>query len=71
MKSILHGNEHSEFDNAVDLQIYILLYKEVSLALKINSLYSKKKLSNIHENVRVMRYPDRFPTGIYLWYALS
>ncbi|KAL6146533.1 hypothetical protein ACLB2K_057211 [Fragaria x ananassa] len=49
------------------VQIYILLYKEVSLALKINSLYSKKKLSKIHENVRVMRYPDRFPTGIYLW----
>ncbi|KAM5561105.1 phospholipase D zeta 1-like [Rosa sericea] len=49
------------------VQIYILLYKEVSLALKINSSYSKKKLSNIHENVRVMRYPDRFPTGIYLW----
>ncbi|XP_050380280.1 phospholipase D zeta 1-like isoform X2 [Argentina anserina] len=49
------------------VQIYILLYKEVSLALKINSLYSKKKLLDIHENVRVMRHPDRFPTGIYLW----
>lgn len=53
------------------MQIYILLYKEVALALKINSSYSKKLLSNIHENVRVLRYPDRFPTGIYLWYAPS
>lgn len=55
----------------IDMQIYILLYKEVSLALKINSLYSKKRLLNIHENVRVLRYPDRFPTGVYLWYMLS
>lgn len=49
------------------VQIYILLYKEVALALKINSLYSKNRLRNIHENVKVLRYPDRNPTGIYLW----
>uniref|UniRef100_A0A0D9V062 Phospholipase n=1 Tax=Leersia perrieri TaxID=77586 RepID=A0A0D9V062_9ORYZ len=47
--------------------IYILLYKEVSLALKINSMYSKQRLLNIHENVKVLRYPDHFSTGIYLW----
>nr|DAD38153.1 TPA_asm: hypothetical protein HUJ06_008794 [Nelumbo nucifera] len=49
------------------VQIYILLYKEVSLALKINSVYSKRKLLNIHENVRVLRYPDHFSSGVYLW----
>ncbi|KAM0923435.1 hypothetical protein ACQ4PT_005533 [Festuca glaucescens] len=49
------------------VQIYILLYKEVSLALKINSMYSKQRLLNIHENVKVLRYPDHFSTGIYLW----
>ncbi|KAK8689373.1 hypothetical protein V6N13_088094 [Hibiscus sabdariffa] len=49
------------------VQIYILLYKEVSIALKINSMYSKKLLNNIHENVRVLRYPDHLSTGIYLW----
>nr|XP_015875057.2 phospholipase D zeta 1-like [Ziziphus jujuba var. spinosa] len=49
------------------VQIYILLYKEVSLALKINSGYSKRSLLNIHENVRVLRYPDHFSTGVYLW----
>ncbi|GAB2295299.1 Phospholipase D zeta 1 [Dionaea muscipula] len=47
--------------------IYILLYKEVALALKINSVYSKRKLLNIHENVRVLRFPDHFSTGVYLW----
>jgi len=49
------------------VQIYILLYKEVSLASKINSMYSKRRLLNIHENVKVLRYPDHFSTGIYLW----
>ncbi|KAL5565959.1 hypothetical protein UlMin_029123 [Ulmus minor] len=49
------------------VQIYILLYKEVSIALKINSSYSQRKLLNIHENVKVLRYPDHFSTGVYLW----
>ncbi|GAV58550.1 PLDc domain-containing protein/PLDc_2 domain-containing protein, partial [Cephalotus follicularis] len=49
------------------VQIYVLLYKEVALALKINSSYSKRKLLSIHENVRVLRYPNHFSTGIYLW----
>lgn len=53
----------------IDVQIYILLYKEVSIALKINSLYSKRRLLNIHENVRVLRYPDHLATGIYYWYV--
>ncbi|XP_057488567.1 phospholipase D zeta 1-like isoform X1 [Actinidia eriantha] len=49
------------------VQIYILLYKELALALKINSVYSKKKLLGIHENVKVLRYPDHFSSGVYLW----
>ncbi|CAK8572500.1 unnamed protein product [Lathyrus sativus] len=49
------------------VQIYVLLYKEVSIALKINSLYSMRRLLKIHENVRVLRYPDHFASGVYLW----
>ncbi|XP_027363976.1 phospholipase D zeta 1-like isoform X2 [Abrus precatorius] len=49
------------------VQIYVLLYKEVSLALKINSLYSMRRLLKIHENVRVLRYPDHFAARVYLW----
>ncbi|OAY44001.1 phospholipase D zeta 1 isoform X1 [Manihot esculenta] len=49
------------------VQIYILLYKEVAIALKINSLYSKNRLLNLHENVRVLRYPNHFSAGVYLW----
>lgn len=54
----------------VSMQIYILLYKEVAIALKINSLYSKNRLLNLHENVRVLRYPNHFSAGVYLWYAV-
>ncbi|KAI9081027.1 hypothetical protein K1719_037007 [Acacia pycnantha] len=49
------------------VKIYVLLYKEVSLALKINSLYSKRRLLNIHENVRVLRYPNHLSAGVLLW----
>ncbi|CAI0404922.1 unnamed protein product [Linum tenue] len=49
------------------VQIYILLYKEVSIALKINSSYSKRRLLDIHDNVKVLRYPDHLATGVYLW----
>lgn len=49
------------------IQVHILLYKEVALALKINCVYSKRKLLGIHENIRVLRYPDHFSTGVYLW----
>eukprot|EP00268_Persea_americana_P049346 TRINITY_DN5288_c0_g1_i4.p1 TRINITY_DN5288_c0_g1~~TRINITY_DN5288_c0_g1_i4.p1 ORF type:complete len:804 (-),score=140.04 TRINITY_DN5288_c0_g1_i4:260-2671(-) len=49
------------------VKIYILLYKEVALALKISSMYSKRRLLNIHENVKVLRFPDHFSSGVYLW----
>ncbi|KAG9129798.1 hypothetical protein Leryth_016007 [Lithospermum erythrorhizon] len=68
-----HDHSSSRLDALLEskakqgVQIYILLYKEVSIALKINSLYSKRELLNIHENVKVLRHPNRFPTGVYLW----
>ncbi|XP_078159578.1 phospholipase D zeta 1-like isoform X2 [Carex rostrata] len=49
------------------VQIYILLYKEVTYYLKINSIYSKRRLLNVHENIRVLRYPDHISSGVYLW----
>lgn len=68
-----HSHSSSRLDALLEakakegVQIYILLYKEVSFALKINSMYSKKRLLDIHENVRVLRYPDHIVTGIYYW----
>ncbi|XP_071692997.1 phospholipase D zeta 1-like [Rutidosis leptorrhynchoides] len=68
-----HVNASSRLDNLLEakakqgVQIYILMYKELALALKINSFYSKKKLVGLHENIRVLRYPDHFSSGVYLW----
>ncbi|KAJ4722113.1 Phospholipase [Melia azedarach] len=73
MRRPFHVHASARLDALLDakakqgVQIYILLYKEVALALKINSVYSKRKLLSIHENVRVLRYPDHFSTGVYLW----
>ncbi|XP_076929907.1 phospholipase D zeta 1-like [Bidens hawaiensis] len=68
-----HSNASSRLDNLLEtkakqgVQIYILMYKELALALKINSFYSKKKLAALHENIRVLRHPDHFSSGVYLW----
>ncbi|KAL7080895.1 hypothetical protein ACP275_14G006500 [Erythranthe tilingii] len=68
-----HAHASSRLDSLLEskakqgVQVYILLYKEVALALKINSVYSKRKLLGIHENIRVLRYPDHFSSGVYLW----
>lgn len=39
------------------VRIFVLLYKEVELALGINSFYSKKILCSKHPNIRVLRHP--------------
>ncbi|KAL6503364.1 Phospholipase D zeta 1 [Orobanche gracilis] len=73
MRRPFHSHASSRLDFLLEskakqgVQIYILLYKEVSIALKINSVHSKRKLLGIHENIRVLRYPDHFSSGVYLW----
>ncbi|KAI7856548.1 hypothetical protein BDC45DRAFT_503017 [Circinella umbellata] len=58
--------EHSEYriDNLLKrkaeegVKIFIVVYKEVSLALTINSEHTKKHLEGLHENIIVQRSPD-------------
>ncbi|XP_061030641.1 phospholipase D2 isoform X3 [Eubalaena glacialis] len=45
------------------VQVSVLLFKEVELALTINSDYSKKVLMLLHPNIKVMRHPDQ----VTLW----
>uniref|UniRef100_A0A8C0DZN7 Phospholipase n=1 Tax=Balaenoptera musculus TaxID=9771 RepID=A0A8C0DZN7_BALMU len=45
------------------VRVSVLLFKEVELALTINSDYSKKVLMLLHPNVKVMRHPDQ----VTLW----
>ncbi|XP_024895916.1 phospholipase D2 isoform X2 [Pteropus alecto] len=45
------------------VRVSILLFKEVELALGINSGYSKRVLMLLHPNIKVMRHPDQ----VTLW----
>ncbi|XP_059991465.1 phospholipase D2 isoform X2 [Lagenorhynchus albirostris] len=45
------------------VRVSVLLFKEVELALAINSGYSKKVLMLLHPNIKVMRHPDQ----VTLW----
>uniref|UniRef100_A0A8C3B0L7 Phospholipase n=1 Tax=Cyclopterus lumpus TaxID=8103 RepID=A0A8C3B0L7_CYCLU len=49
------------------VRIFVMLYKEVELALGINSGYSKRTLSHLHPNIKVMRHPDHVSSSVYLW----
>ncbi|XP_012495681.1 PREDICTED: phospholipase D1 isoform X1 [Propithecus coquereli] len=49
------------------VRIFIMLYKEVELALGINSEYSKRTLVRLHPNIKVMRHPDHVSSSVYLW----
>uniref|UniRef100_A0A8C0J6Y7 phospholipase D n=1 Tax=Chelonoidis abingdonii TaxID=106734 RepID=A0A8C0J6Y7_CHEAB len=44
-----------------------MLFKEVELALGINSDYSKRALMLLHPNVKVMRHPDHVSSVVFLW----
>ncbi|XP_042194903.1 phospholipase D1 isoform X2 [Callorhinchus milii] len=49
------------------VKIFVILYKEVELALGINSGYSKRTLISLHPNIKVMRHPDHVSSSVYLW----
>ncbi|KAM3968327.1 phospholipase D [Aphomia sociella] len=50
---------------AQGVKIFIMLYKEVEMALGINSYYSKSRLSS--ENIKVFRHPDHAKAGVLFW----
>ncbi|OQV12648.1 Phospholipase D1 [Hypsibius exemplaris] len=49
------------------VKIYVMLYKEVPIALGINSHYSKAVLTSRHPNIKVQRHPDHLGQNIWLW----
>uniref|UniRef100_A0A8C5WUJ4 phospholipase D n=1 Tax=Laticauda laticaudata TaxID=8630 RepID=A0A8C5WUJ4_LATLA len=49
------------------VKIFVMLYKEVELALGINSEYTKRTLMRLHPNIKVMRHPDHVSSTVYLW----
>nr|XP_022292267.1 phospholipase D1-like isoform X3 [Crassostrea virginica] len=50
------------------VKIFVLLYKEMSIAVNLLSTYSKHTLMNLcPENIKVLRHPDHRPGGVLLW----
>ncbi|KAJ1354922.1 hypothetical protein KIN20_012017 [Parelaphostrongylus tenuis] len=69
----LEGN-HWRFDEILKrkanqgVRIFILMYKEMEMALGLNSIYSKRTLQALHPNIKVMRHPDHYmSTGTFFW----
>ncbi|XP_066597975.1 phospholipase D1 isoform X2 [Prorops nasuta] len=50
------------------VKVFVMIYKEVEVALGINSYYSKQKLvEKCPENIKVLRHPDHARLGVFLW----
>ena len=51
------------------IKIYIVLYKEVEVALQLKSEYVKMTMQSLHPNILVQRHPDHLPTRepTYFW----
>lgn len=47
------------------VKIYIMIFKEVTMALKINSYHTKSSLEKLHPNIRVQRHPDYLGGPLY------
>ncbi|KAI9010942.1 hypothetical protein CLU79DRAFT_891017 [Phycomyces nitens] len=51
------------------VMIYVVVYKEMSLALTINSAHTKQWLQGLHPNIIVQRHPDHKIVGedVFFW----
>ncbi|CAI5741264.1 unnamed protein product [Hyaloperonospora brassicae] len=49
------------------VRVYVLMYKEIAMALTLNSMYSKQVLEKLHKNVHVLRDPDFLMKQLGLW----
>ncbi|XP_073981398.1 phospholipase D isoform X2 [Rhodnius prolixus] len=50
------------------VKVFVLLYKEVEMAIGINSYYSKQRLISANpENIKVLRHPDHAKAGVFFW----
>lgn len=51
------------------VKVYILLYKEVTIALNLHTTRTRQILTEfgLNQNVKVLRHPDHFFDGVFLW----
>ncbi|XP_038048919.1 phospholipase D1-like [Patiria miniata] len=52
---------------AQGVKIFVLLYKEVDVAIELGSSHTKHVLMGLHPNIKVMRHPDHNPGQVILW----
>ncbi|KAJ2897304.1 hypothetical protein IWW38_001763, partial [Coemansia aciculifera] len=68
-----HLNEEYRLDRLLKrkaeegIKIYVVIYKEVTVSLTINSAYTKRKLQSLHPNIQVQRNPDHLAGGTMFW----
>ncbi|KAJ1721323.1 hypothetical protein LPJ53_004147 [Coemansia erecta] len=68
-----HLNEEYRLDRLLKrkaeegVKIYVVVYKEVTVSLTINSAYTKRKLQSLHKNIIVQRHPDHLAGGTMFW----
>jgi phosphatidylserine/phosphatidylglycerophosphate/cardiolipin synthase-like enzyme len=48
------------------VKIYVIVFKEFSMALALNSYHTKASLERLHPNIRVQRHPDHLG-GVLYW----
>ncbi|CAG8535096.1 34282_t:CDS:10 [Gigaspora margarita] len=49
------------------VMIYIIVYKEVTVALTLDSHHTKFYLQDLHKNIKVQRHPDHGIEGVMFW----
>ncbi|KAI9365193.1 hypothetical protein BD770DRAFT_378002 [Pilaira anomala] len=49
------------------VKIYVVVYKEVEMALTLDSRHTKDSLQALSENIIVLRHPDHFIGGTFFW----
>lgn len=49
------------------VKIYVVVYREVKMALTLDSKHTKETLEALHENITVLRHPDHIKTGTFFW----
>uniref|UniRef100_K3WPY3 Phospholipase n=1 Tax=Globisporangium ultimum (strain ATCC 200006 / CBS 805.95 / DAOM BR144) TaxID=431595 RepID=K3WPY3_GLOUD len=64
---------HSRLDQVLlkkaeeGVKIYILMYKELTMALTLNSNFSKQIFRRLHDNIHVLRDPDFLMKQLGMW----
>ncbi|ORY27900.1 putative phospholipase D [Naematelia encephala] len=68
------GDERYRLDNLLKrkaehgVKIFIIIYNEVSdKTTPVDSLYTKRTLTNLHPNIMLQRSPSHFQTGTFYW----